>query len=77
MGEKLAHELIFLPPSAPLVIRSHHERYDGQGYPDGLPGESIPLYARIFSLADVYDALTSARPYKEAWPPDKAISYSA
>lgn len=75
VGEKLAHELIFLPPSAPLVIRSHHERYDGQGYPDGLPGESIPLYARIFSLADVYDALTSARPYKEAWPPDKAISY--
>ncbi len=46
---------------------------DGSGYPDGLQGEAIPLPARIFALADVYDALTSQRPYKPAWSPEEAL----
>jgi hypothetical protein len=55
------------------VARSHHERWDGTGYPDGLAGEAIPFAARIAAVADVYDALTSERPYKRAWPSRDAI----
>ncbi|NTW95201.1 MAG: HD domain-containing protein [Erysipelotrichaceae bacterium] len=55
------------------IARSHHERYDGTGYPDGLKGEAIPLSARIMALCDVYDALTTQRPYKEAFPHSKAV----
>jgi hypothetical protein len=55
------------------VARWHHERWDGSGYPDGLAGEDIPAAARIVAVADVYDALISKRPYKEAWSPDAAI----
>lgn len=54
------------------IARSHHERFDGKGYPDGLVGEQIPLSARIVTVADVFDALTSPRVYKPAWPPDTA-----
>jgi putative nucleotidyltransferase with HDIG domain len=50
------------------VVRSHHERIDGMGYPDGLPGHEIPLLARIIGVADAYDAMTSNRPYREALP---------
>jgi putative two-component system response regulator len=50
------------------IARYHHERWDGKGYPDGLAGEGIPKAARITALADVFDALTHARPYKHAWP---------
>lgn len=53
----------------------HHERWDGSGYPRGLKGEQIPLGARIFAVVDVWDALTSDRPYRKAWPKDKAIEY--
>ena len=60
--------------SACEVARSHHERWDGTGYPDGLAGEAIPLAARITAVADVYDALTSERPYKRAWPAHDAIA---
>ncbi len=55
------------------VARWHHERWDGSGYPDGLKAEEIPLAARIVAVADVFDALISKRPYKEAWPPEAAI----
>ncbi len=50
------------------IAGSHHEKYDGSGYPRGLAGEQIPLSARIVGVADVFDALTSERPYKPAWP---------
>jgi PAS domain S-box-containing protein len=53
----------------------HHEKWDGSGYPDGLSGEQIPLAARIFAVVDVWDALTSNRPYRKAWPREKAIAY--
>ena len=56
------------------IIRSHHERWDGLGYPDGLRGEQIPLLARILQLADIYDALTTVRPYKAAYTPEEALS---
>jgi putative two-component system response regulator len=55
------------------IIRSHHEKFDGSGYPDGLRGEQIPLVARILQLADVYDALTTERPYKRAFPDGEAL----
>jgi HD-GYP domain-containing protein (c-di-GMP phosphodiesterase class II)/GGDEF domain-containing protein len=55
------------------VIRHHHERLDGKGYPDGLSGSKIPLGARIFAVCDVFDALTSERPYKKAWTEEEAI----
>ncbi|MBU0512476.1 MAG: HD domain-containing protein, partial [Chloroflexi bacterium] len=54
---------------------SHHERWDGSGYPQGLRGEEIPLTARIFAIVDVWDALNSDRPYREAWSQEKALEY--
>ncbi len=57
------------------IARSHHENWDGSGYPDGLRGEAIPQAARIVHVADVFDALVSARPYKDAWPTDRAVEY--
>ncbi|MDD3699878.1 MAG: HD-GYP domain-containing protein, partial [Atribacterota bacterium] len=53
----------------------HHERWDGTGYPRGLKGEEIPLSARIFAVVDVWDALTSDRPYRPAWSQEKALQY--
>jgi len=58
-----------------LTIRHHHERLDGSGYPDGLAGEAIPIGARIVAVADVYDALTSDRPYRTALPREAALEY--
>lgn len=57
------------------IARSHHEKYDGGGYPRGLKGEDIPLYGRIVAVADVFDALTTERPYKKAWEIERAIDY--
>jgi putative two-component system response regulator len=56
------------------IARYHHEKWDGSGYPEGLSGESIPEAARIVALADVFDALTMKRPYKEAWSVEDAIA---
>jgi len=58
-----------------LIALGHHERYDGSGYPSGLEGDHIPLCARIVAVADVYDALTSVRPYKQAWSAEDAFDY--
>jgi len=58
-----------------LIALRHHERFDGSGYPDGLIGEAIPLEARIVAVADVFDALVSPRPYKEAWTMDATLAY--
>jgi putative two-component system response regulator len=57
------------------IARSHHERWDGTGYPDGLAGEAIPLAARLMAVADVYDALISRRPYKEPMSHETALTY--
>lgn len=56
-------------------VESHHERYDGSGYPYGMSGDMIPVFGRILALADVFDALTSNRLYRDAWPADKVIEY--
>ncbi len=56
------------------IAQYHHEKFDGNGYPNGISGENIPLSARIVAIADVFDALTSVRPYKEAWPVEKAVA---
>ena len=56
------------------IIRHHHEKQDGSGYPDGLKGEQIPLTARILQITDIYDALSTDRPYRKALSPDKAFS---
>ena len=60
---------------AHAVAMTHHEKWDGSGYPNGLAGEQIPLVGRIVAIADVFDALTSARPYKPEWPVEKAVEY--
>jgi putative two-component system response regulator len=56
------------------IAQTHHEKWDGSGYPNGLAGKDIPLSGRIVAIADVFDALTSSRPYKEAWPVEKAVA---
>jgi response regulator RpfG family c-di-GMP phosphodiesterase len=71
-ADKELGEQSFLTLAATIAL-SHHERYDGTGYPHSIKGENIPLSARISSLADVYDALTTARPYKEPWSHDRAM----
>jgi putative two-component system response regulator len=60
---------------AAIIAHSHHERFDGTGYPNGLKGEDIPLVGRIVAVADVFDALTSVRPYKKAWALEDAQKY--
>ena len=71
VGAEIVRDIEFL--AQPMqVVRHHHERWDGTGYPDGLAGEDIPLSARIFAVADVLDALTSDRPYRTASPLDVA-----
>lgn len=71
-GEEICRPMKSLAPVLP-IIRHHHERWDGSGYPDGLSGEQIPLLARVLQVADVYDALTTVRPYKTAFSHEEAI----
>ena len=71
----LCNSASVLIQTAQEIAVSHHEKYDGSGYPKGLVGNAIPLSGRIIAVADVFDALTSKRPYKEAWSFEQAISY--
>ncbi len=73
-GVRFALALGFLPSAVLSMIGDHHERWNGQGYPAGKAGEAISLEARIFALCDVYDALTSPRPYKAAWTAEQALA---
>jgi putative two-component system response regulator len=73
VGAELVHEMRTLDDVRP-IIRHHHERFDGSGYPDGLRGEAIPLGARITSTVDVYDALRTARPYKPGMSHEQAVT---
>ena len=74
IGDTLCAPLQSLRSVRPIV-RSHHERLDGSGYPNGLRGDEIPLLAQIVGIVDVYDALTSHRPYRGAWDSDKATAF--
>ncbi len=75
---RYAHELLspisYLGPATDIP-HYHHEKWDGTGYPDGLREDQIPLPARLFAVVDVYDALTSRRPYRKAWQKDRAVAY--
>src|SRR4030095_9968687 len=72
IGAEIVSAVPFPFPVAPL-IRSHHERWDGQGYPARLSGDQIPLGARILAVVDCFDALTSSRPYRLAMSRDEAV----
>ncbi|MAT44032.1 MAG: hypothetical protein CL609_16990 [Anaerolineaceae bacterium] len=73
-GFEMLEKIEYLQPSLDIPLY-HHEKFDGSGYPFGLKGEDIPLSARIFALVDVWDALTSDRPYRKAWSQIKAFQY--
>ncbi len=73
LGEEIIKPVAFLDKIRP-IIRHHHERYDGKGYPDGLAGEDIPLMSRIIAVADTYDAMTSHRPYRSALSREIALA---
>ena len=72
IGDNIVKPLMFFPKERE-IIRHHHEYYNGKGYPDGLAGEQIPIIARILSVADSYDAMTSTRPYRKALSHDQAL----
>ena len=72
LGHQVLERVAFLRPAIPVVLH-HHERYDGGGYPEGLKGEEIPLIARVFAVADAFDAMTSDRPYRPALPVHEAL----
>ncbi|HUL16719.1 MAG TPA: HD domain-containing phosphohydrolase [Terriglobales bacterium] len=74
VGAEILKRVQFPYPVVPIV-RSHHEKWDGSGYPDGLKGEEIPIGARILSVVDCFDALTSERPYRRAMSPEDAIDH--
>lgn len=73
IGESILRPVALLHPLLPGV-RSHHEHFDGSGYPDGLAGEEIPIEARIMAVADAFDAMTSTRPYRAALPEESALA---
>lgn len=73
IGEKICQPLRSMRGVIP-IIRHHHERWDGSGYPDGLKGNDIPYLAQVFQVLDIYDALTSERPYKRSFTPEEALT---
>jgi putative two-component system response regulator len=77
---ELAHKLLKnsdrkIIQSADIIAMQHHEKYDGSGYPKGLKGDDIHIYGRIVAIADVFDALTHRRVYKDSWTPADAAAY--
>jgi len=74
-ADLLAHHRSDIMNLSQSIALNHHEKWNGSGYPNGLAGSSIPIEARIASICDVFDALTSERPYKKAWPVKDVISY--
>jgi cyclic di-GMP phosphodiesterase len=74
LGEQIIAQVPFLNGLVRDIITSHHERWDGSGYPRGLRGEAIPLVARIFAVVDAYDAMTNDRPYRSAMPVHQALA---
>lgn len=72
IGEQICQPLRTMRGVIP-IIRHHHERWDGSGYPDGLKGDNIPMLAQIFQIVDIYDALTHERPYKPAYTPEESL----
>lgn len=74
IAKQLLSRIPYLVPALDIPMY-HHEKWDGTGYPNGLKGEEIPLAVRIFAVVDVFDALTSERPYRPAWPQKKALRY--
>ncbi len=66
IGDEMLRSVSLLRGDGIAVVRSHHERWDGRGYPDGLAGDEIPLAARLFAVADALDAMTTDRPYRRA-----------
>ena len=77
VGHRMLMEARGVGPGAMGVALHHHEKVDGSGYPDGLVGDAIPLFARMGAVCDVYDAVTSQRPYKAAWDPASSIQKMA
>jgi putative two-component system response regulator len=71
VGRRMIAGIPYLEPAAPIVLH-HHERWDGQGYPQGLAGEAIPVGARLLAIVDTFDAMTTSRPYRPAVPPSAA-----
>jgi len=74
MAYEMLKSIAFLRPALDIP-HLHHEKWDGTGYPHGLKGEEIPLPARLFAVIDVFDALTSDRPYRKAWSKEKTLAY--
>ncbi|MDX6594074.1 MAG: hypothetical protein QOJ13_3270 [Gaiellales bacterium] len=74
LGEQIVAQVPYLNGLVRDIITSHHERWDGTGYPRGLQGEDIPLSARIFAVVDAYDAMTNDRPYRKAMPTHQALA---
>jgi ribonuclease P protein subunit RPR2 len=74
LGEQMLSGVASLRGSCLSIVRSHHERWDGRGYPDGRSGDEVPIGARIFAVADSLDAITSDRPYRAAQPWEHAVA---
>lgn len=72
-SEIIGEQTSELLKAAKIAAATHHEKWNGKGYPNNIKGEDIPIYGRIISIADVFDALTSVRPYKKAWPVEEAV----